>query len=730
MERSRSFCCEVAVVVLALALGAQAQYSGGSGAAQDPYRIATAADLIALGQTVKDYDKHFVLTADIDLAPGLPGRKAFDKAVIGQLYGVSGSAVPWDPIFTGVFDGNDHTIRNLTITQGSYAGLFGGLGSSGRIIDLRLDAVNVKSTGVYVGGLVGYSMGSVVHCRVSGTVSGGDYVGGLVGYIRFGHDVISCHSAAVVAGNNQVGGIAGGNEGCVACCLSSGAVNGNLYVGGLVGSSSDSVINCCNTAAVHGNRFVGGLMSRNGLRMVNCYSTGPVTANADVGGLVGCGEADGIISSFWDVQTSGFPNGIRGKGRTTAQLQDRATFLNAGWDLAGESLHGTADTWQMSPGQYPTLRSLAEEKPPMPEGAGTVEDPYRIYDACDLGTVWLDPDAHYRLEDSLDLAGIAWSTAVIPWLGGSFDGNGRVIKNLHIQGDHLLGLVGKLASGGSILRLGLEDVDVNGLSSHIGSFAGSNTGDIADVYSTGVIHGQDYTGGLVGTNGGSIADSYTAASVVGARYAGGIAAFNGGSITHCSNRGTIVGDGCTGGIAGGNDEGSLDECCSTGAVTGEDYVGGLVGLNSGGVANSYNAGKINGKNDVGGGVGYNYTSVLNCYSNGKVVGIDKVGGLVGLNSGSITNSYSSGRVDGNWTVGGMLASNKGQVLGCFWDTRSSGWETSAGGTGKTTAEMQAAATFLGAGWDFIGEKTNGTKEIWWILEGKDYPRLGWELDEK
>ena len=35
--------------------------------------------------------------------------------------------------------------------------------------------------------------------------------------------------------------------------------------------------------------------------------------------------------------------------------------------------------------------------------------------------------------------------------------------------------------------------------------------------------------------------------------------------------------------------------------------------------------------------------------------------------------------------------------------------------------------FLGAGWDFIDEKANATEEIWWILEGRDYPRLWWEL---
>ena len=44
--------------------------------------------------------------------------------------------------------------------------------------------------------------------------------------------------------------------------------------------------------------------------------------------------------------------------------------------------------------------------------------------------------------------------------------------------------------------------------------------------------------------------------------------------------------------------------------------------------------------------------------------------------------------------------------------------------------MQAAKTFLDAGWDFAGESKNGTEDIWWILEGKDYPRLWWEAAKK
>jgi hypothetical protein len=64
---------------------------------------------------------------------------------------------------------------------------------------------------------------------------------------------------------------------------------------------------------------------------------------------------------------------------------------------------------------------------------------------------------------------------------------------------------------------------------------------------------------------------------------------------------------------------------------------------------------------------------------------------------------------------------------CFWDVETSEQTTSAGGTPKTTAEMQTASTFTSAGWDFVGETANGTDDIWTICEGTNYPRFVWQI---
>jgi hypothetical protein len=145
-------------------------------------------------------------------------------------------------------------------------------------------------------------------------------------------------------------------------------------------------------------------------------------------------------------------------------------------------------------------------------------------------------------------------------------------------------------------------------------------------------------------------------------------------------------------------------CFATCSVVGSEHVGGLVGFNWGG-------------------------TITNCYSGSTVIGEDFYGGLAGGDAsveGAITNCYAFGAVVGIEAFKRAAGLVNGAASGCFWDVEASGQAESTGGTGLTTAEMQKASTFLEAGWDFVGETENGTEDIWWILEGQDYPRLWWE----
>ncbi len=117
-------------------------------------------------------------------------------------------------------------------------------------------------------------------------------------------------------------------------------------------------------------------------------------------------------------------------------------------------------------------------------------------------------------------------------------------------------------------------------------------------------------------------------------------------------------------------------------------------------------------------------------------GNEFVGGLVGVSTDPVVQCYSTGLVSGNRIVGGLVGRDcYKEVESCFWDIQNSQQDRGEGYheqslegiIGKTTAEMQTAGTFLEAGWDFVNETDNGTEDIWWILEGQDYPRLWWEL---
>jgi hypothetical protein len=280
------------------------KYSGGTGEPNDPYQIATAQDLMLLGKTPEDYDKHFILTADIDLDPNLPSRKVFDRAVIAPDINDIEHDFQGIP-YTGVFDGNGHTISRLTIQGSYYLGLFGQLGSGANVRNLGVVDVNIADSGLYVGGLAGQNSGEISLCYSTGVVHGGRCVGGLVGCNNGSGDITNCSSNCMVSGFENIGGLLGHN--------------GHDYSG----------------------------------RVARCFSTGLVSGTEDVGGLVGDNDAN-VTDSFWDMETSARAHSDGGAGKTTAEMQTADTFLEAGWDFVGETENGTEDIWSICEGtNYP-----------------------------------------------------------------------------------------------------------------------------------------------------------------------------------------------------------------------------------------------------------------------------------------------------------------------------------------------------------------------------------------
>jgi hypothetical protein len=372
-------------------------------------------------------------------------------------------------------------------------------------------------------------------------------------------------------------------------------------------------------------------------------------------------------------------------------------------------------------------------------GSGTEADPYQIgtvSDWTDLMNTPSDWDANFIMTADINLQGVP----LIPvgndlngtyiYFRGIFDGNGHIIHNGTITGGYLstgIGLFGRISSDSQIRNLGAKDVNMSG-GGRVAGLVGCSFGTISKCFATGKVSQSPEAistsfGGLVGKNYGTITGSNAACDVnVNRRYVGGLAGSNVGTIIDSYADGTVNGDRNVGGLVGEN---------GLGYGPGSDDGG--VPAYIGTIARCYAAGSVSGNRNVGGFAGTNGTgpearragvSITDCYSTCSVTG---GAGLTEISSGYITNCYAAGRVNGSG--GGLIGGSVGfpfPATNSFWDIEATGQSTSASGTGLTTAEMMTLSTFTSAGWDFVNETVNGPNDVWFIREGKEYPRFVWE----
>jgi hypothetical protein len=225
-----------------------------------------------------------------------------------------------DYAFTGVFDGNGHTIANFAYEtdSGNYIGLFR------RVHDVSSEIKNVTlvdpnlmcSNSDTIGALVGYSSGRISDCSVTGgIVRGYSCVGGLVGTSM---GILSRgYVSALVSGDNFVGTLAGQ------------VVFANIY-------DSYSRGTCA------GDKAIGGLAGFvNGPEVSNCYSVAVVDGNTAVGGLTGLSHGTAYHECFFDKLVNLDVNAVgewlgqdpNVHAKNTVQMQTRRTFTRAGWDF-------------------------------------------------------------------------------------------------------------------------------------------------------------------------------------------------------------------------------------------------------------------------------------------------------------------------------------------------------------------------------------------------------------
>ncbi len=394
-------------------------------------------------------------------------------------------------------------------------------------------------------------------------------------------------------------------------------------------------------------------------------------------------------------------------------------------------------------------------------GSGTREDPYLIFTAAQLNAIGAQPQDwgdHFRLMADIDLSdlrGVAFNIIGTPENGpftGTFDGNCRTISNFQWAGEWgwYVGLFGIVeGEQASIMNLTLVNPRV---ATDIGSYAGTLVGFARTATITnchvrgGTISGDECVGGLVGKReGGSIADCTVCATVSGAVCVGGLVGYCYWGLTErCRAAGRVTGgsdSGCwgAGGLIGKSEYGGVADCGASCSVGGYRSIGGLIGQNaSAGIRRCWADGVVSGQQDVAGLSGRNDGGkISDCYSLADVFGGAFVGGLVGQNGpscdcivhedGIIERCYAAGAVSGTSNVGGLVAVNKtGYITDSFWDAQTTGCPGSAGGTEKTTLQMQSLSTYLQSGWDFSKGGQDGVEGVWFPPLLGSYPRLAWQ----
>jgi len=301
--------------------------SNGSYTVYNADGLLNVAELVNGGKT----DINITLTADIDLT----GK---DWTPIGTDY---------DNSYKGTFDGGGHTITGLTFTTNDeYAGLFGWLNRAGTVKNVVMEGVQITSNQIYggsIGGVVGYSWGTIENCSVSGSVSGTNCVGGVVGSQKAG-SITGCSSSAIVKGTRYVGGVAGEKWGTMTACYATGNVTleinspQDLSGGGVVGLNGGSTVLACYATG-------------------NVNSKGSNTGNVHIGGLFGDNYTV-VTACYWkNNQEQGFDRNQHSTAPEATKVDDSVVTWQKAVDVMNTALQNAGSKWRYElNGALPTLR--------------------------------------------------------------------------------------------------------------------------------------------------------------------------------------------------------------------------------------------------------------------------------------------------------------------------------------------------------------------------------------
>jgi hypothetical protein len=514
---------------------------------------------------------------------------------VGGLVGTSSGSISGSTVNSDVY-GNEEV-----------GGLVGRLESGATITDSHATS-NEFGSGVSglvtVGGLVGYSQGSITTSTASGPVSGVGFIedsenqniGGLVGVLHVGATITNSNASGYVYGGLNVGGLVGLSSGVITDSHATGGVEGESNIGGLVGySDTDGEITDSHaTGYVEGESNIGGLVGWSDSNIADSHATGDVEGESNIGGLVGYSYYDGHITD----------------SHATGDVTGQGDYIGG---LVGEAYGDITGSWHTT---------------------GTVTG----YQYVGGLVGWSDND----ITDSY-ATGDVFGVLDVGGLVGWSDSN---ITDSHATGD----VDGEENVGGLV---GFSENDItNSYATGIvtgdndtGGLVGYSEGDITNSYATGNVIGDVDTGGLVGDSEGDITNSYATGDVTG----------------------SFEGDGDDAGGLVGYSDGDITNSYATGDVSGVADVGGLVGdLDGGSIRNSYATGNVratgtngNWDNGWGGLVGESSGVISNSYATGNVVADYNYGSLIGF---LMLDLYLDPQIENSFATGSNSSATNGVQL--------------------------------------------------------------------
>ena len=567
---------------------------------------------------------------------------------------LSGSGFDSIPIFNGTFEGQGHTIYDMTLTDAqSPCGFILETGQDALIRSLKITGtVAPRGDDSQVGGFVGLNRGTLMDCGFTGTVSAKSQVGGIVGQNEATGLVSGCAAAGTVLGLSETGGIAGHNAGALFGCESAAFVNTESVdpalrldsidtssilnfvkslqsdnagitsdTGGVAGASTGFVEVCGNTGTVgylHLGYNVGGVVGRSSGYVRACTNSGEVYGRRDVGGIVGQAEP------FIEVEQA---------QNLLAGLSYRMYALNQSIDNAIADAGGYSDVLV---GQLSLLPGYLRP----------------VADAV-AGIDLTDPASAMGLQDVIS-SSVHSIASEMDSISANMDGSSDVLIADFQDINNNVNALSSTALQAMTLLSGAEEADILSDDSASGGDDGITLGKVADCSNTGSVYGDNNVGGIAGSlsveneldpedslnisHNALVKNRFSLRSV----------------IVHCASRADVTAKReCVGGIVGRMDFGYLANSAAYGSARLEDgdYAGGICGLSYGTIRNCAVKISLSGGRYVGGilGNGYNAQNdeeksslVAGCYSLAQILEDPQFAGAV--------SGGSDGVYEGNYFV--------------------------------------------------------------------------------